>query len=183
MVNTGFGQLLKVPGVNWIFCGLQDEEPKVYLIVAWDAVESHYKFREDKVTRPALLDVLEQATSDMSSLTNLHANFVDDPSPVFSAPVTEFVVVTPKAGVSTDDIKVTLDRLLGLFNDPAGPALGGRYAPIVEKDGSYLLIGGWKTVQDHWDAVKSGPAAEVVGELRSKADIVVTHAALKAYSQ
>ncbi|TFY75291.1 hypothetical protein EWM64_g8721 [Hericium alpestre] len=104
----------------------------------------------------------------------LHGQFDIEgaPSAVLNAPVTEFGVVIPKAG-HEDVVKSVLTKLTVLLNEPESPAVGGAFAPIIEKDGSYLLLIGWNSVEDKW-----AKSLQIMEELLGNAEITLSHVKL-----
>lgn len=77
----------------------------------------------------------------------MHANFTSDYAPIFAAPVTEFALITPKAGTDREKTEALLAEICAIAGSgPQCKAIQGSWGPVVEKDDLYLLILGWETV-------------------------------------
>ncbi|TFY79705.1 hypothetical protein EWM64_g4304 [Hericium alpestre] len=157
-----------------VWYGQQVEEVRSYLAIAWDSLGDHKSFMADeenvdKVRGSLGPIVVKGATRD---LINAHFEVEGAPFSVLSAPVTEFGIVTPKAGHEAE-VKNILTKLAAFLNEAESAAVGGVFAPTVEKEGSYLLLVGWDSVEE-----KSAKGLEIEEELLAHAEVSFSHVKL-----
>lgn len=89
-----------------------------------------------------------QPTMSSPPTSIIHANLTSDFTPVFAAPVTEFALVTPKAGNDRKVTEAALSAICAIVGvTPGCKAISGTWGPVVEKDQTYLLLLGWLTVE------------------------------------
>ncbi|KAI0066127.1 hypothetical protein BV25DRAFT_1504494 [Artomyces pyxidatus] len=107
-----------------------------------------------------------------------HAHFPADPKPLLGAPVTEYLWITPKEGLK-DEVAAFIDTLVASLNDPATPAVGGTYAPLVERPDTFIMLAGWPSLEANQSATKLSPLKEIIPELLGKSSVKLSFAKLR----
>ncbi|KAF9066939.1 hypothetical protein BDP27DRAFT_1365286 [Rhodocollybia butyracea] len=93
-----------------------------------------------------------------------------DPSVGLASENTEFVIITPKDGVSFDTLKETALRLRDVWDDNGHPSA------ISVEEGMILNIVGWSSTKHHYDTVKEEPYAAIVKEFSAIGVFDMSHA-------
>ncbi|KAE9392812.1 hypothetical protein BT96DRAFT_944358 [Gymnopus androsaceus JB14] len=98
-----------------------------------------------------------------------------DAVPAFESKNTEFVIVTPNAGVSKDVVKEATLKAHGVSKGVAH-----RPAAVGESlDGSGLLVSvGWVSAAE---TVKNDPFLSIINELKGVSDLGLSHVSLKKH--
>ncbi|KAJ7468625.1 hypothetical protein FB451DRAFT_1136776 [Mycena latifolia] len=166
------------PGYVRSFHGLQIDDGKTgYFITVWQSVENYTSLVQG-TEYSDFLTALKPAASGELEHHHVDAGTVE-PSIALSAPTTELVLFTLKAGVTPPEIFPLFEELargLDGAKDAHPPCLWG---PSKDSGNNILVFVGWDTVEAHWEAVKEGTELHrVIQELLKKADFVLGHAHL-----
>jgi hypothetical protein len=119
----------------------------------WDSIDDHTAFKTSRVYTDfmsALKPALAPETEPVSALVHL----ASDALPSLSAPATELLWVTPKAGVAPDAVREVLKKIDGFFPSAIeeGLAYGSAIGDVVDGPGM-LFLGGWRKVEVRFSAV------------------------------
>lgn len=167
----------KIEGLSKAYLGFQTEDPSyAFWVFEWtskSAQETYHQSDNFKATQVASQQVFA------SKPTHTFAGF-SNTSPIFSAPVTEFVTFTLKAGVSMTALQPLVKQLQAKLQGTP-KFYGSSWAPVVDKSNVFYGVLGWESVQAHWDAVGSGPLKEIIDEVKKIADLWLVHAILTPY--
>ncbi|KIK56663.1 hypothetical protein GYMLUDRAFT_46968 [Collybiopsis luxurians FD-317 M1] len=168
-------ELTKVDGIISSYVGLQVEEEGAkhgYLISTWQSPEKLQAFRDSAGDK--FNSILSTLTS--GEITRYH--FVASqriPEPALESKVTEFVVGKPKAGQSGDAFKAAAIKMSDALEAVGhGSAIG----ESIDGSGAYLLAAGWDSSAQHWETAKKDPIPAIDAEIKSIADITITHVSL-----
>ncbi|KAG2129487.1 hypothetical protein DEU56DRAFT_817331 [Suillus clintonianus] len=168
----------KIEGLTKAYLGFETEDPSnAFWVFEWTSKAVHDAYRQTetfKATQVASQQVFA------SKPTHTYAGF-SNTSPIFSAPVTEFVTFTLKRGVSMTALQPLVKQLQAKLQGTP-KFYGSSWAPVVDKPNVVHGVLGWQTVQAHWDAVSSGPLKEIIDEVKKVADIWLVHAKLTRYN-
>ncbi|TFY79708.1 hypothetical protein EWM64_g4303 [Hericium alpestre] len=152
--------LTSFQGVQGVWYGQQVEETRVYIAVGWGTMDVHKAFIAGEGNVDKVLPALQRTLAEGASRQMFHGQFDSED------------VVTPKAG-HEDVVKSILTKLSVLLNESESPAVGGAFAPIIEKEGSYLLLVGWNSVEDKW-----AKSLQIMEELLGNANITLSYVKL-----
>ncbi|VDB87943.1 unnamed protein product [Peniophora sp. CBMAI 1063] len=133
-----------------IYTGLQLEEPTNQLtgFVGWHSKKQHEDFEDASVYYDLAPLVIPIAAG--GSVT-VHATFEPAGGEVaaFNAPITELVWLTPKTGVSSDDVLSALRATVEGMNESAksDPTMFGVAAGRVQEEEKFVYVAGWSSVE------------------------------------
>jgi len=137
-----------------IYTGLQVEEPTNVLtgFVGWNNVQQHEEFEKEPVYAD-LGPLVAPVAAGASEV--VHVTFEEgDELRAFSAPITELVWLTPKNGVSFDDLRRLVAKATAFHNADVkrGADFGGfgaAFGPVYEDKNKLGYVAGWKSVEAH----------------------------------
>jgi len=158
------------------FSGLQVKEEgskNRYFITVWESIEHREKFRESAATNPKLAQFYRSMNDNIAPEKLVRHRFTvlkGDPSVGLASENTEFVIITPKDGVSFDTLKETALRLRDVWDDNGHPSA------ISVEEGMILNIVGWSSTKHHYDTVKEEPYAAIVKEFSAIGVFDMSHA-------
>ncbi|KAF7364174.1 hypothetical protein MSAN_01076700 [Mycena sanguinolenta] len=175
-----FGTALEIvkskPGFLSSFHGLQIDDGKTgYFITVWQSTEHYFSFAQGSAYSD-FLTALKPAAADELEIHHVHTGSVDVTT-ALTAPTTELVLWTLKAGVTIEEITplfIELGRSLDIAKGAYPPSV---WAPSKDSDKHILVFVGWDSVEAHMEAVKEGTEAHaVIGLFAPKADYLLGHA-------
>ncbi|VDC03012.1 unnamed protein product [Peniophora sp. CBMAI 1063] len=111
-IADGVFAMLKTKTPHAIYGGIGLEKPYARCIIAWDNTEAHNDFIRSS-DYPVLGGRLVPSFADPSNpgMGMFHAHYDSDPSALFDAPFTEFVIATVKTGVSVEEARVVVEGM------------------------------------------------------------------------
>ena len=118
------------------------------LRVAWKDTAAHGVFiaHPDRVAlvkdHPELFP--SSGTADM---VVCHTHLIADPLPLLAAPIVEHAFLTPKDGVSLEDLKNTLLRAQARLLEHKDICYGAVMGTIEERPDQLLILAGWKSLE------------------------------------
>ncbi|GLB38386.1 hypothetical protein LshimejAT787_0502510 [Lyophyllum shimeji] len=163
------------------YYGLQTEDGSTgYLIVKWETYEHHMRLTQQPHYQN-LISALERARSGPLDLQHVD-NFDKDVAPSLEAPATEFALITPKDGASLEAFQETLENLgENLLKEKTCHHVAA--GESREKEGTWVMVIGWDSVQAHVTAVAQGVFPELIKNLKNMATIEIKHANLVKYTK
>ncbi|KAI0061722.1 hypothetical protein BV25DRAFT_1838875 [Artomyces pyxidatus] len=183
VVVAAFDFLRQYKGVHNIFHALESEKQHILAFVAWDSYESHeaYMKLDDGKVFAQYVEYVKRAIRD--ALPPRHVHFLSDPLPVLNARVQEITSVTPKEGVTEEDLAIVLHKIVTYANSVLTVARGGAYGHYHETvPEKFMLITGWPSYAALHKVRQSAPLSEMMKELKSKAELVMAHAELMPFN-
>ncbi|KIJ61733.1 hypothetical protein HYDPIDRAFT_115547 [Hydnomerulius pinastri MD-312] len=161
IATAAFNIVLKAAGVQApAYYGLQIENPKTgYIFLNWDSLEHHQAIINDP-SYPELLAALKPSIG--GELKMNHVQF-SAPTVAFEKPVTEVLVLTLKA----PENRATVEEILTKISEVSEKMLV--FGKTVEEENKYILVGGWPTVEAHWETVAKPDVAAALTKLYSLA--------------
>ncbi|THH05449.1 hypothetical protein EW146_g9902 [Bondarzewia mesenterica] len=177
--------ILDVKGVLNVWYGLQIEEPqRTYVVIAWDSIASHHAFEAETDKYERFRALLKPSMAQPPELELYHADLEGDYAAPFNAPVTEFALAAPKAGVTVEALRGLLEKIRPEVNlEDRCPAKASSFGLVTEKPQTFLHAVGWESIESHHDTVKAGPFADLVKEIRAVRDGSFVHAKLTRASK
>ncbi|KDR82944.1 hypothetical protein GALMADRAFT_238635 [Galerina marginata CBS 339.88] len=178
IVAPALEYISKVDGCLGIYSGLVEEDKKtVYAFIVWETVEHH----KTLMKHPEYPAVLGLAPSVGGELKLNHVNYIKDFVPALTAPTTEILGITLKEGKTKEDLENVLNKLAVRID-----AANSKYAPVtwgptVEDPKKFFLSIGWDSAKAHGDIVGEPSFLPDLTELRSTADLNMSHASLKKH--
>ncbi|KAE9392810.1 hypothetical protein BT96DRAFT_924471 [Gymnopus androsaceus JB14] len=159
--------LTSAEGHTSSFYGLQEEEE------VWESVEHQKKFRESAQGKfSQLFNSLKEAVAG-ELVQHQFTSIKGTPLPGFESANTEFVIITPKDGVSLDQVKEMAFKAYDVWNGNGHPSA------VNEGDGMFLVTFGWDSTAHHVETVKNEPYHSFIGEFAAIAKFDISHANLK----
>ncbi|OJA09607.1 hypothetical protein AZE42_01408 [Rhizopogon vesiculosus] len=168
----------KIDGLAEAYVGFETEDPSnAFWVMEWTSKSAHDTYHQSdnfKATQTAARQVFAGKPSHV---------FVQFPSTkgILSAPVTEFVTFTLKAGVTMDKLTPLVNQLQSKLQGTPN-FYGSSWAPVMDKSNVYYGVLGWTSVQAHWDAVSSGPLKEIIDKVKEIADLWLVHGILTQHN-
>ncbi|KIK57290.1 hypothetical protein GYMLUDRAFT_247241 [Collybiopsis luxurians FD-317 M1] len=176
--RADIAEVAKVDGIVGTYVGLQVEEEGAkhgYLISTWESVEKLKAFRASHGEKFA--GILNKLASGEIQRYSFIGSSDKIPEPAFHSPVTELIVGKPKAGSSGDAFKAAALKMSDALNAKGHACAIGE---DIDGSGAYLLAAGWSSSKEHWDEIaKHGDITTINDEIKSIADITVTHVSLE----
>jgi len=162
-----FELVLKNVGVHApVYYGKQVEDPSTrgYIFLNWDSYEAH-KAVMNAPSYQAILEALKPSLSASGKAEMYHVQF-SAPTIALEKPVTEVVVLTLKA----PENRATVVDILSKFSEASEKTLV--FGQTCEDENKYILIGGWPTVEAHWETARAAKpeAAAALDKLRTLVD-------------
>ncbi|KAA1472542.1 hypothetical protein DENSPDRAFT_778197 [Dentipellis sp. KUC8613] len=175
-----------------VFTGLQVEKPNGYLLLtrslAWDDYEAHQRVVADKKNFAANGRKLVPAmAAPRAGVSLFHGVFADTAilERVLSAPVVEIVEVSPKDKSEAGQAKLRelLARMEKVTNSSGkeSAAVAGIGGPVHEREGDWVVLIGWQSVEAHAQDVRNGPMGDFVKELGTTCKVKFGHAKLRRH--
>ncbi|KAJ7935980.1 hypothetical protein B0H13DRAFT_1589934, partial [Mycena leptocephala] len=128
------------------FHGMQvDDDKTEYLVTVWQSADHCASFVQG-AAYPDFLAALKPAAAGELELHHVHAGSVD-PSVALSAPTTEFVLFTLKAGVTMAEISPLFEELARGLDAAKGARPPCLWAPTRDSANQVLVFVGWDTVE------------------------------------
>ncbi|KAG6916916.1 hypothetical protein DXG01_004677 [Tephrocybe rancida] len=177
--------LVKSEGCISPYYGIQTEDNRTgYVFVSacfliWDTYDHHMKLTKHE-SYPGLITSLKLAQS--GPLDVQHVDFDEDAAVAFGSGATEIVTLVPHEGADlkeVEDLTTTLRKYLIAEKTCHSVTVG----ESREKKGTYFMLVGWDTVQDHIDAVSKGPFPDIIKKLHALADLKLHHSELTKYAE
>ncbi|KAG2145710.1 hypothetical protein BD769DRAFT_1660825 [Suillus cothurnatus] len=174
ILRPAFDIISKVDGVQApVYTGTQIENPATgYIFLNWDSLAHHQTLMASPSYGP-LLEVLKPAFGGPSKMH--HVIFNDHPI-AFQQPVTEVLVVTLKDPSYRAEVYDILTKMSDLTKKMLV------FGPTLEDENVIILVGGWQSVEAHWETVANPEPKAAIERLF----VLVTkdhlfHAALRPY--
>ncbi|KAF8895322.1 hypothetical protein BD779DRAFT_717299 [Infundibulicybe gibba] len=162
-VQEGSAALKHVEGHICSYAGTQIEDGTTgYIVVVW---ENHASAKTALGSMPTLVRPLASAAAGATATTVASAQrfaYVANPTNALDAPTTEFAVLTLRPGAQKEDLRRSLAALaaeLDKVNAKHAPCAWGESA---DQSGEFLMTIGWDSVDVHMEAVRTGPAREII---------------------
>ncbi|KAG1810379.1 uncharacterized protein HD556DRAFT_1302691 [Suillus plorans] len=173
-LRPAFDIVLKADGVHKpVYSGLQIENPATgYIFLNWDSLAHHQAFMTSSSYGP-LLEALKPAIG--GPLKMYHVIFNDHPT--FRQPVTEVLLITLKDPSHRAEVFDILNKLSDLTEKKL------IFGPTLEDENAIILVGGWSSVEAHWEMVANPEpkaAVERLFVLANKDHLF--HTALSSYA-
>ncbi|KAG1898875.1 uncharacterized protein F5891DRAFT_1190370 [Suillus fuscotomentosus] len=164
----------KADGVHKpVYFGLQIENPATgYLFLNWDSLAHHQAFMTSSSYGP-LLEALKPTIGGPFKM--YHVIFNDHPT--FQQPVTEVLLITLKDPSHRAEVFDILNNLSDLTEKKL------IFGPTLEDENAIILVGGWSSVEAHWEMVANPEpkaAVERLFVLANKDHLF--HTALSSYA-
>ena len=113
---------------------------------AWDNLESHQAFMNDKIEYPKLHAALAKSVDKLVAL--YHAKFPTDIIPALDAPCTEIVSWTLLESADRDEFHAGVKGLILRINtDLKDELLGGDVGEVLEDQKKFSVILGWYSLE------------------------------------
>jgi quinol monooxygenase YgiN len=157
-----FDIVLKADGVHApAYYGKQVEDPSIWgnVFLNWDSYEAH-KAVTDAPSYQAILDALKPSLGGKTEM--YHVQF-SAPTIALEKPVTEVLILTLKA----PENRATVVDILSKISEVTEKRLV--FGQTREDENKYILIGGWPTVEAHWETVAKPEIAATLDKLYSLA--------------
>ncbi|VDC00827.1 unnamed protein product [Peniophora sp. CBMAI 1063] len=152
-----------------VFIGLSvEKQDKFCMFVTWENTAAHGAFIAHP-DRPALLQNHPSIfpSNSLSDATVYHTHLNADPLPIIQTPVVEQTILTPRDGVSLDELKDTLFRAEEVLKGMSDVCLGLVLGTIEEKPELLVVLVGWTSVEAH-QAYIAAEGAQEADEIRAK---------------
>ncbi|KAG8215116.1 hypothetical protein J3R82DRAFT_8567 [Butyriboletus roseoflavus] len=163
LATPAFDIVLKVDGAHApAYYGKQIENPSTgYVFLNWDSFEAH-KALMDSPSYAALLESLKPLLGG-PKVDMYHVQF-SAPTIAFEKPVTEVLILTLKA----PENRATVVEVLSKISEASGKILV--FGQTREDENKYILVGGWPTVEAHWETAAKPEMAAALDTLYSLAN-------------
>ncbi|KAG1733519.1 hypothetical protein EDB19DRAFT_1830903 [Suillus lakei] len=157
-----------------IYFGAQIEKPATgYLFLNWDSLAHHQAVMASPSYAP-LLEVLKPAFGGPSKMH--HVIFNDHPI-AFQQPVTEVLLITLKDPSHRAEVFDILSKLSDLTKKMLV------FGPTLEDGNVIILVGGWSSVEAHWETVANPEPKAAIDRLFVLANKDhLFHVALRSYA-
>ncbi|KAJ4482043.1 hypothetical protein J3R30DRAFT_2116424 [Lentinula aciculospora] len=155
----------------------------MYFVSIWESVKHHERFREiaminqENDIAKRFIPLTQAMSAAGDKLIRYQLELVQGTAiPALESKNTEFVIITPKEGVSLERI-----REVGLDVHDVWDTNGHPIAlwESVEGDRTFLIIVGWLSTTHHYDTVKNEPYASVVNAFSQVGNFNISHAHLE----
>lgn len=172
--------LVKVNGCLGIYHGIPEEdEQMIFLFIVWETFE-HHKALIDHPNYPNIIGF--RPSIGAGGVTIKHVEFIQDPFPALSAPTTEILEMTLKAGKTKEDLYDVL-KILASKMDVEAPYPPVSRGEVREEPGkSYFLVLGWNSSKEHLNLVGQPSYKPAIQQLFDVVEPKMFHAALKKHS-
>ncbi|KAF8833627.1 hypothetical protein BDN67DRAFT_916591, partial [Paxillus ammoniavirescens] len=127
--------------------------------IDWATYEDHQTVMNDP-SHPDLVAILKPSRG--GNLQIYHVQF-SAPTVAFEKPVTEVLILTLKA----PENRATVVDILSKISEASQKMLV--FGQAIEDENKYIVVGGWPTVEAHWEAVAKPDAAAALTKLYSLA--------------
>ncbi|KAF8838849.1 hypothetical protein BDN67DRAFT_970906 [Paxillus ammoniavirescens] len=158
--KPAYDMVLKSAGVQQppLYVGSQIENAKIgYLFVNWDSYEDCQAVLKD----PALLDIIPILEHSPGANVQKHNVQFSGPTVAFDKPVTEILVLTLKA----PENRAAVVDILSKISEASQEMFV--FGQTIEDKNKYIVVGGWPTVEAHWETVAKPDAAAALTKLFS----------------
>ncbi|KAH7928003.1 hypothetical protein BV22DRAFT_234606 [Leucogyrophana mollusca] len=151
LVQGAFDIALKAPGVHKpVYHGLQiepnaaGETDAAFLFLNWENLDYHAALMNDKENYPKLIEKLVPAFGGDTKM--YHVKFSAAPV-ALEKPVTEVLVLT----LNVEENRAKVVEILSKISEASEKMLV--FGETAEDKNKIILIGGWPTVEAHWETV------------------------------
>ncbi|KAF8547996.1 hypothetical protein OG21DRAFT_1526775 [Imleria badia] len=165
VVIPAFKEVLKAHGVHAPgYYGKQIEEPSTstygYIFLNWDNFEAHKAL----IDGPSYATVLEGLKPSLGGKVEMYHVKFSGPTIAFENPLTEVLILTLKA----PEHRATMVDLLSKFSEPSGKKVV--FGQTREDENKYVIVGGWPTVEAHWEIAAKPEVAATIEKVSSLAN-------------
>ncbi|KAG2039453.1 hypothetical protein BDR03DRAFT_917282 [Suillus americanus] len=174
ILRPAFDIVSKVDGFRApVYTGTQIENPeKGYIFLNWDSL-AHHQASMASPSYGSVLEALKPAFGGPSKM--YHVIFNDHPI-ALQQPVTQVLLLTLKDPSHRAEVFAILSKISDLSKKMLV------FGPTLENENEIILVGGWASVEAHWEKVASEPKAVVERLFFLATKDHHFHAALKSYA-
>ncbi|KAN0079819.1 hypothetical protein V8E55_009385 [Tylopilus felleus] len=162
IITNALKPTLQAEGANAPgYYGIQIENPTTgYIIIHWDSHEIHKAF----ASHPSFPAINEAFKPSLGGNVVIYDVSFSAPTVALEKPVTEILVLSLKAPENREAVVDILTK----FSEASGKMLV--FGQTCQDENKYVVLGGWPTVEAHWETATKPEVSAALDKLHSLAN-------------